>query len=146
MRERKGPGRSLHEKGGPGQLCVQEEGARAALCVRGRGQGSSLRERKGLEPLCAGDEGARAALCARGRGRGSSVRKREESWKAFARDEGFLPQLFYRNITFLTFLKKVRNVRNVMLRVAVVVKKSCPELPWPLHLWLLHLVHSSVCM
>ena len=41
-----------------------------------------------------------------------------------ALDGGFLPQLFYRNITFLSFLKKVRNVRNVMLRVAVMVKND----------------------
>ena len=53
-------------------------------------------------------------------------------------------KVFYHIITFFTFLRKVRNVRNVMLRVSVVVKKSCPELPWPLHLWLLHLAHSSV--
>ena len=61
-----------------------------------------MRKRKGPEQLCAQDEGARAAICGRLR---------------------FFTTTFYRNITFLTFLKKVRNVRNVMLRVSVVVKK-----------------------
>ena len=106
----------MREIKGPGQLCVQNERARAALCAGGRGQSHPVCEMKGPGQPC-------------------------------ERGEGFLPQLFYHNITFLTFLKKVRNVRNVrnvMLRVAVVVKKSCPELPWPLHLWLLHLAHSSV--
>ena len=50
---------------GPAQHCAREEGARAALCARGRGQGSSWHERNGPEPLCVGDEEARAALCAR---------------------------------------------------------------------------------
>ena len=56
-------------------------------------------------------------------GQGSPVREMKGPGQPAARDEGFLPQLFYRNITFLTFLRKVSNVRNVMIRVAVVVKK-----------------------
>ena len=36
--------------------------------------------------------------------------------------QGFLPRLLYRNITFLTFLKKVKNVRYILPTVAVVVK------------------------
>ena len=49
----------------PEPLCARDEGARAALCVRGRGQGSSERKSKGPGLLCAQEEGARAALCAR---------------------------------------------------------------------------------
>ena len=73
-----------------------------------------MREMKGPGQLYAQEEGAGAALCARGRSQGRHLREMKF----------FLPQLFYSNITFLTFLKKVRNVRNVMLRVAVVVKNN----------------------
>ena len=103
---------------GPGQLCVQNERARAALCAGGRGQSHPVCEMKGPGQLCARDEGARAALCTRGRAKGSSVHKSKGQGQLCVHDEGFLPQLFYHNITFLTFLKKVR---NVMPRVAVVV-------------------------
>ena len=36
----------MHEMKGLGQLCVGDEGARAALCKRGRGQGSHVHEMK----------------------------------------------------------------------------------------------------
>ena len=49
------------------------------------------------------------------------MRERKGPGQPCERDEGFLPQLFYHNITFLTFLRKVR---NVMPRVAVVVKND----------------------
>ena len=69
------------------------------------------------------DEGARAALCAGGWGQSHHVCEMKGPGQPCERGEGILPQLFYLNITFLTLLIKVRNVRNVMLRVAVVVKK-----------------------
>ena len=60
-----GQSHSVRKMKGPGQLCAGEEGARAALCARGRGQGSSVRKRKGPGQLCAGAEGVRATLCTR---------------------------------------------------------------------------------
>ena len=80
---------------GARELCARDEGARAALCTRGRGQGCSVPEMKAPGQPFARDEGFLPQL--------------------FYRNITFL--------TFLTFLKKVRNVRNVMPRVAVVVKK-----------------------
>ena len=46
---------------GPGQLCAGGEGARAALCTRGRGQGSSVRKRKGPALLYAREEGGQVS-------------------------------------------------------------------------------------
>ena len=60
-----GQSHSVRKMKGPGQLCAREEGARTALCARGRGQGRSLCERKGPGQLCAREEGARAALWVR---------------------------------------------------------------------------------
>ena len=37
----------MREMKGPEQLCARDEGARAALCARGRDKGSSMRKRKG---------------------------------------------------------------------------------------------------
>merc|ERR1712117_653119 len=84
---------------GQGQLCTQDESARATLCTRGRAKGTSVHKSKGQGQLCVQDEGFLPQL--------------------FYHNITFL--------TFLTYLKKVRNVRNVrnvMLRVAVVVKNN----------------------
>ena len=86
----------MREIKGPGQLCVQNEGARAALCAGGRGQSHPVCEMKGQGQLCAGDEGARAALCARGRGQGSHV----SEVKVFTTT--FLPQHYISYISYIS--------------------------------------------
>ena len=84
----------MRERKGPGTPFAREEGARAALCVRGRGQGSSVREMKGPGQPFAQNEGFY---------------------------HNFFTFLTF--LTFLGKVRNVRNVRNVILRVAVVVKK-----------------------
>ena len=102
---------------GPRQLCAGDEGARTALCTRGRGQGSSVREMKGPEPLCARDEGARAALCQRGRGQGSHV----SEMKVFYHN--FLPQHY---ISYILTSKKCKKCKKCNAQSCSCGKEELP--------------------